>query len=58
MSGKRQCGIRIDFIQPGNLQENAHAQSYNRTVRYDWLAHHLFDSIAETVKASPAEYTS
>jgi len=37
--------IRIDFIQPGNPQQNAYVERYNRTVRYDWLAHHLFDSI-------------
>jgi len=40
-------GIRIDFIQPGNPQQNAYVERYNRTVRYDWLAHHLFDSINE-----------
>lgn len=40
-------GIRIDFIQPGNPQQNAYVERYNRTVRYDWLAHHLFDSIDE-----------
>jgi len=40
-------GIRIDFIQPGNPQQNAYVERYNRTVRYDWLAHHLFESIDE-----------
>jgi putative transposase len=40
-------GIRIDFIQPGNPQQNAYVERYNRTVRYDWLAHHLFDSVDE-----------
>lgn len=28
-------GIRIDFIQPGQLQQSAYVESYNRTVRYD-----------------------
>ena len=28
-------------------QQNAYVERYNRTVRYDWLAHHLFDSIDE-----------
>ena len=51
-------GIRIDFIQPGNPQENAYVQRYNRTMRYEWLAHHLFESVAENVKVFPAEYTS
>jgi putative transposase len=40
-------GIRLDFIQPGNPQQNAYVERYNRTVRYDWLAHYLFDSIEE-----------
>jgi putative transposase len=39
--------IKIDFIQPGNPQQNAYIERYNRTVRYDWLAHYLFDSIEE-----------
>ena len=39
--------IRIDFIEPGNPQQNAYVELYNRTVRYDWLAHHLFDSVDE-----------
>jgi putative transposase len=42
-----QRGIKIDFIQPGNPQQNAYVERYNRTVRYDWLAHHLFDSVDE-----------
>jgi len=40
-------GIRIDYIQPGNPQQNAYIERYNRTVRYDWLAHMLFDTIKE-----------
>jgi transposase InsO family protein len=32
-------GIRINFIQPGQPQQNAYVECYNRTVRYDWLAH-------------------
>lgn len=40
-------GIKLDFIQPGNPQQNAYIERYNRTVRYDWLAHHLFDTIGE-----------
>ena len=38
-------GIRIDFIQPGQTQQNAYVERYNRTVRYDWLAHHLFETL-------------
>ncbi len=40
-------GIQLDFIQPGNPQHNAYIERYNRTVRYDWLAHYLFESIEE-----------
>lgn len=40
-------GIRIDFIQPGHPQQNAYVERYNRTVRYDWLAHHLFETLEE-----------
>ena len=28
-------GIRIDFIQSGQPQQNAYVERYNRTVRYD-----------------------
>ncbi|MFZ6722706.1 integrase core domain-containing protein, partial [Undibacterium sp. Ji49W] len=28
-------------------QQNAYVERYNRTVRYDWLAHHLFDTVNE-----------
>ncbi len=40
-------GIRIEHIQPGKPQQNAYIERYNRTVRYDWLAHHLFESVEE-----------
>jgi putative transposase len=28
-------------------QENAYVERYNRTVRYDWLTHYLFESIED-----------
>ena len=40
-------GIRLEHIQPGNPQQNAYVERYNRTVRYDWVNQYLFDSIAE-----------
>jgi hypothetical protein len=47
-------GIEIAFIQPGQPQQNAYVERYNRTVRYDWLAHHLFDSLDEIQDFCPA----
>ncbi len=40
-------GIDILFIQPGNPQQNAYVERYNRTVRYDWLNQYLFNNILE-----------
>lgn len=40
-------GIQLLFIQPGNPQQNAYVERYNRTVRYDWLSQYLFETIAE-----------
>jgi putative transposase len=39
--------IELAYIQPGKPQQNAYIERYNRTVRYDWLAQHLFDSIEQ-----------
>ena len=40
-------GIRLQFIRPGKPQQNACIERYNRTVRYDWLAHYLFETVAD-----------
>ena len=42
-----QHAITLLFIQPGNPQQNAYVERYNRTVRYDWLSQYLFATIAE-----------
>lgn len=42
-----QQGITLQFIQPGKPQQNAYIERYNRTVRYDWLAHYMFDTVAD-----------
>jgi len=39
--------IRIAYIQPGKPQQNAYIERYNRTVRYDWLGHYIFDNVDE-----------
>ena len=51
----QRSGIRIQHIQPGKPQQNAYVERYNRTVRYDWLAQTLFDSIDE-VQASATRW--
>ena len=40
-------GIRLDFIQQGNLQQNAYVERYSWTVRYDWLTHYLFEFLED-----------
>ena len=39
--------ITLQYIQPGNPQQNAYIERYNRTVRYDWLNQYLFQTIEE-----------
>jgi len=43
----KRSGIALRYIQPGKPQQNAYVERYNRTIRYDWLSHYLFDSIVE-----------
>ena len=40
-------GIRIEYIQPGNPQQNAYVERFNRTVRCERLAQYLFDTVGE-----------
>jgi len=40
-------GITLQFIQPGNPQQNAYVERFNRTVRYDWLNQYIFTTIEE-----------
>ena len=41
------CGIHIAYIQPGNPQQNAYIERYNRTVRGEWLNQNIFETIEE-----------
>ena len=34
-------------IQPGKPQQNAYVERFNRTVRYEWLSQHYWQSIDE-----------
>lgn len=47
LSWAEKRGILIRHIQPGKPQQNAYIERYNRTVRYDLLNQHLFESIEE-----------
>jgi len=37
--------INLLHIQPGNPQQNAYVERFNRTVRHEWLDQHLFTNI-------------
>lgn len=39
--------IELNYIQPGNPQQNAYIERFNRTVRYDWLNQDIFTTIEE-----------
>jgi putative transposase len=39
--------IRIEYIQPGNSQQNAYIERANRTIRYSWLSKYLFETLNE-----------
>ncbi len=40
-------GITIQYIQPGNPQQNAFIERFNRTVRHEWLNQNIFNNIKE-----------
>jgi putative transposase len=39
--------IQIQHIQPCKPQQNAYVGRFNRTVRYEWLSQHYWQSIDE-----------
>jgi putative transposase len=43
---KNRC-IQLQYIQPGKPQQNADVERHNKTVRYDWLSQHLFDTLED-----------
>lgn len=47
--------IQLEFIQPGNPQQNAYVERYNRTVRYDWLNQNIYENI-EDVQNDATEF--
>lgn len=40
-------GTTLSYIQSGKFQQNAYVDRYNRTVRHEWLAFYIFESIEE-----------
>jgi putative transposase len=40
-------GIRLEYNQPGNPQQNAYVERFNRTVRYEWLSQYYWSSLEE-----------
>jgi len=40
-------GIRLEHIQPGNPQQNAYVERFNRTVRYEWLSQYYWRDLAQ-----------
>jgi putative transposase len=45
-------GIELKFIQPGNPQQNAYIERFNRTMRYELLSPNLFGTIEEVQEAA------
>ena len=39
--------ITLSYTQPGNPQQNAYVERYNRTVRHEWLEMNEFSTIEE-----------
>lgn len=37
--------IKIEYIQPGNPQQNAYVERFNRTVRYEWLSQYYWKDL-------------
>jgi putative transposase len=40
-------GIRFEYIQNSNPQQNAYVEWFNRTVRYEWLSQYYWSDLAE-----------
>jgi putative transposase len=43
----KDSNIEPRFTQPGNPQQNAYVERFNRTVRYEWLNQYLWQSITQ-----------
>jgi transposase InsO family protein len=54
----KKYGIRIDYIQPSNPQQNAYIERANRTIRYNWLSKYLFETLIEVSTMQRSGYGS
>ena len=43
----KSLSIRLEYIESGKPQQNTYIERFNRTVRYEWQAKQLLDSIEE-----------
>jgi putative transposase len=47
MAWAEKHGVRLEHIQPGEPQQNAYIERYNRTVRGEWPSQYIFETIEE-----------
>jgi len=47
MDSTKDRGLHIEFIQTGNLHQNAFVERFNRTVRYEWLSQYHWATLAQ-----------
>lgn len=47
MDWAKKRNITLQYIQPGNPQQNAYIEQYNRTVRHEWLDQYIVETIKE-----------
>jgi putative transposase len=40
-------GIKLEYIRPGNPQQNAYVERFNKTVSYEWLSQYYWSSLEE-----------
>ncbi|RBL79175.1 hypothetical protein DDE05_59760 [Streptomyces cavourensis] len=38
-------GIKLEYIQPGKPQQNAHVERFNLAIRYEWLSQYHWDDL-------------
>jgi putative transposase len=47
MDWAKDRGINIESIQPGNPQQNAYVERFNRTMCYEWLSQYHWTSLTQ-----------